>query len=238
MSSPSLAADIAVLGDLTRQLAAADSRFLVFGSSHHQYRFRPPLPEAELAAYEAAHGIRLPADYRCFLAMLGNGGPGPDYGLHVLEKSPRNLSLPFPGVDHYALPEDPMTDDDLLPGILCICHHGCDHYAYLVVNGPAYGSVFEGSAEQEFSLSATSFADWYRRWVERKLRRIGNLPMLERLRLDMPRADVEAMLPGDWSVYTTNTVSPRRLLLHDDVPLDIELDADDIVTALRRHSSM
>ena len=43
-----------------------------------------PLDELALAAFEAEHRIMLPQDYRLFLLEVGNGGPGPGYGLSPL----------------------------------------------------------------------------------------------------------------------------------------------------------
>lgn len=237
MPSSSLAADIAELGVLTRQLAQADRSFLVFGSKHHRYQFHSPLPETEIAAYEARHGIQIPADYRCFLATLGNGGPGPDYGLLRLQDEPRDLSQPFPGIDSYELPEDPLEDDELLPGILCICHQGCEHYYYLVVNGPAYGAVFSGTAERAFWHCNASFAEWYRHWAEQKLRILGNQPLLQRIHAGMSRHEVEALLPGEWTLHTNEHFKWRKLR-HAEVPLEIDLDAADVVTKVRQNDSI
>ncbi|MCA9606611.1 MAG: SMI1/KNR4 family protein, partial [Myxococcales bacterium] len=47
-----------------------------------------PAPEDALAAYEAEHGVTLPAEYRAFLGQVANGGPGPDYGLNALGAVP------------------------------------------------------------------------------------------------------------------------------------------------------
>src|SRR5438552_14698202 len=56
----------------------------VFGESAHPYRLHPVLTEAEVLAFQAAHGIRLPDDYREFITRVGNGGAGPYYGLFKL----------------------------------------------------------------------------------------------------------------------------------------------------------
>ncbi|HSQ57589.1 MAG TPA: SMI1/KNR4 family protein, partial [Gemmata sp.] len=84
------------LGELLARLRAADRVFRVFGSDHHRYQLGAVLSEAELRNFESAHQIKLPADYRRFLATVGNGGAGPYYGLEPLGTFGRDLSRPFP----------------------------------------------------------------------------------------------------------------------------------------------
>ena len=69
------------LAETLRQLRTEDTRLRVFGSPAHGYHLNPPLSEDEIQAFEADHGIRLPEEYRLFLRVVGNGGPGPAYGL-------------------------------------------------------------------------------------------------------------------------------------------------------------
>lgn len=92
-------------------------RFFVFP------RMGPVLSESVLAAFEADHGVTLPEDYRRFLAHVGNGGPGPGYGLLPLEKALDydnklwggpvpldHLRHPFPHTATYNPKEDQQPD--------------------------------------------------------------------------------------------------------------------------------
>lgn len=56
------------------------------GVEKHQFRLRPPLPEAALTAFEQRQGIQLPEDYRAFLLLAGDGGAGPYYGIEPLSE--------------------------------------------------------------------------------------------------------------------------------------------------------
>lgn len=49
--------------------------------------FLPPCDPTALAAFEAEHSVRLPTEYRDFLLFVGNGGGGPDGGIHRLGDS-------------------------------------------------------------------------------------------------------------------------------------------------------
>ncbi|MBS1795495.1 MAG: SMI1/KNR4 family protein [Acidobacteria bacterium] len=116
------------------RLIEKDAEFQTFGSDGtwggHRYRLEPALSEAALTAFETAHGIRLPAEYREFLNRVGNGGAGPYYGLHGLEKGIReaetystegsepvkdSFKIPFPlsrkEVAGFIADHDRMIDD-------------------------------------------------------------------------------------------------------------------------------
>lgn len=132
---------------------------------------RPVLSPGELAAFEARYGITLPSGYRSFLLQMGNGGPGPPYGLFSLEegfayysehKRLDFLKRPFPHTAAYNPDEDPYWEeldrkteageiseeefdrllDYVAAGTLIICHEGCGYMHRLVVTGPQRGMIW------------------------------------------------------------------------------------------------
>jgi hypothetical protein len=148
---------------LARLRANGDDRS-VSGADSHRFRVNPPLSEADLADFERRHRIVLPPDYREFLLTVGNGGAGPDCGVHKLgcadEDRPWNpddwligdLAAPFPHTAEWnPVPFDPDKDDpsdELLSeiepeyfalkhvnGAIPICHRGCNLRFWLVVTG-------------------------------------------------------------------------------------------------------
>jgi len=215
------------------RLRAADPGLRVFGSEQHRYRIGPPLSEGELAAFEAANGVRLPDDYRRFLSAIGNGGAGPFYGMEPLGNSGRDLSRPFPFVGATdALPDeerDRLPDRDEYPGILEFCHQGCAIYSYLVVNGPTYGTIWDGC--EDFYPTGLAFGVWYRRWLERALLALDNDRLVPRLRVGMTRSDVLAEVGGDWSARPA-LGRPVWYFEAADIPAQLELDERDVVVKI------
>jgi hypothetical protein len=222
--------DIAELGELLRRLRATDTGFRVFGSGQHRYRLGPTLAEGELKAFESANRVRLPEDYRWFLAVIGNGGAGPFFGLAPLGTFGRDLSRPFPFTTATdALPDeelDRLPDRDEYPGILEFCHQGSAIYSYLVVNGPTYGTIWDG--REDFYPTGLVFGRWYRRWLERALRALDNERLVPRLRVGMSRADVLAEVGGDWWARPA-LGRPVRYFEAADIPAQLELDERDVV---------
>jgi hypothetical protein len=229
-----MASDIVELGDMLGRLRAADTSFRVFGSKQHRYWLGPTLSESELAAFESANRIRLPDDYRRFLAVVGNGGAGPFYGLEPLGTFGRDLSQQF----QITIATDALTHEDLerlgdrdeYPGILEFCHHGCFIHSYLVVNGAAYGTIWDG--REDFYPTGLAFGAWYRRWLDRALRTLGNERLLARLRVGMSRGDVLAEVGGDWQARPA-LGRPVRYFEAADIPAQLELDERDIVVEVR-----
>ena len=207
---------------LLSQMREEDPDFRVFGSRQHHYLLGLTLTEAKLLAFEEQHEIRLPADYRVFLAEVGNGGLGPDaprsfmgkssagpfYGLLTLGDAVEDcaLSQPFPfTAATESLPEDVVwaqMDLDLFPGVpgaLALCHCGSGLVCHLVINGPAYGTIWQG--RENFYPMAESFDVWYGDWVRRleehALPRLANERKITGVGVGMTKAQVIAICGGE-----------------------------------------
>jgi len=83
-----------IVEELAR-LRELDPDLQQFGALDHEYELNPPLSEEELRTFEREHGLSLPAEYRRFLAQVGNGGAGPYYGLLPLADWRPDLMLPY-----------------------------------------------------------------------------------------------------------------------------------------------
>jgi hypothetical protein len=167
------------------------------GVEAHGMRMEPPLLPETMAAAEAMIGVELPEEYRSFAMRLGNGGAGPAYGMYSLsvalhesgiDVDPGLLSAPFPHVEYY----NPATDPEVIAfwrrmdavggnddeeelhvahersGALVLCHEGCGHEHFLVVTGPARGTMWIDSrgSDQGFIPLNVTFLEWYERWLD------------------------------------------------------------------------
>jgi hypothetical protein len=226
--------EITELAEMLRRLRAADTGFRVFGSDQHRYQLGPTLSDGELTAFESANRVRLPEDYRRFLAAIGNGGAGPFYGLAPLGTFGRDLSRPFPFTTATAAlaaaERERLPDRAEYSGILELCHQGCALYGYLVVNGPTYGTIWNG--REEFYPTGLAFGVWYRRWLERALLALDNERLVARLRVGMSRAEVLAEVGGEWRARQA-LGRPVRYFEAADIPAQLELDERDVVVKVK-----
>ncbi len=81
-------------------------------------RWRPPLVEPAVAAWEAEHGVVLPEDYRAFITRVAGSGTRPFHGLRELGVPDRDNDLshldpgrPFPCTFTRPLVCDPADED-------------------------------------------------------------------------------------------------------------------------------
>ena len=112
-------------------------------------RWRPPLAEPAVAAWEAEHGVVLPEDYRAFITRVAGSGTRPFHGLRELGVPDRDNDLsyldpgrPFPYTFTRPLVCDPADEApywDALErgeadrGWIPLCTEGCGMDAILVV---------------------------------------------------------------------------------------------------------
>lgn len=160
-----------------RILAAQDVDFTTPHAKQHKYVLGSPVSERILSRFEAKWGISIPGDYRAFLRYVGDGGPGPGYGLEPFRKAlPRNkgdfgdhyLSTPFEHTQPAYGAEIPTftrtEKNGYYHGTLYL-GNGCN---FLVVSGPGRGQVWEDEARDgAFAPVDVSFTSWYDRWIDK-----------------------------------------------------------------------
>ncbi len=158
-----------------------------FGSDGHKFRLNAPVDEPTLLHFESEHGVTLPADFRCFLRIAGNGGAGPYYGLYKLEQwaefidwttgdRPDNiLALPCPL--HPKMSRDSEWEaqfgDCISPyqGIISLGTQGCAYTMGLIVTGEYAGRVvyLDADGQAPYVVREPDFLAWYERWVNELL---------------------------------------------------------------------
>lgn len=240
--------EIEDLHQLLQRLKKVDTKLRVFGADEHQYQFPPPLNESILEEFERRHQIKLPSDYRLFLTHTGNGGPGPDYGVASFEDACAwggcNVSEPFPWTEGFSWhsKEDFEAHREeariwaKYPGVVEVCDSGCSFYSFLVVNGAAYGTVWDVS-ERHLAPTGLTFGAWYRRWVEKSLQILANEPLVERIQIGMTKIEVIAATGGDWQ--QRQALGRRITFLENSlIPAQLELDEEDKVVKINHWTSI
>lgn len=134
-----------------------------------------------MAELEHHHGARLPEDYRAFITKLGNGGPGPYYGVMPLEESlawidsdsspsPLAAACPMrPEEDYWAAWDACKEEEGLLP----VIHLGCGEHFWIVVSGDSRGRVIYAGTGRPAFFDDSCFVDFYLRWLEVPFERFG-----------------------------------------------------------------
>jgi len=178
---------------LLEELERADPERRVFGAEAHHYRLNAPCPEATVAEFERTNGITLPADYRCFVTQVGDGGAGPYYGQYPLLHSTQESDFGSP----FLLTERSEMTNQEVSGGLYLSHQGCGIGTWLIVNGLSYGLLWEGC--DDISPTGLSFWQWYERWLlhlrDYALPVLANEQKIKGLRVGMPLAEVARRCP-------------------------------------------
>jgi len=109
------------------------------------------------------------------LTEVGNGCPGPYYGLSPLQAWSQPWEISELREALLARPFDPVLprEHGLCPGALRICNAGCEHYVLLIVSGPHTGEVWHDTGDDQlgtFPVSGSSgqtlsFAAWVDEWL-------------------------------------------------------------------------
>lgn len=168
-----------------REKAARDPRYSGHGARTHRYELTAPLAEAGILGFEEAHGIRLPAAYRAFVATVGDGPAGPDHGLLPLvsprpgadddwavdgewedDRRPGRLAAPFPLAAPRPGPFGAEAEE-WTRGTLTLSEEGCGMYSRLVLNGRYAGQVWWLDPDWGgFVPRSPDFRTWYADWLE------------------------------------------------------------------------
>lgn len=231
----------------------------VFGSECHKFRLGPPLSEGRLRAFEQKHGISLPADYRRFLNEIGNdgvvratvpifpasAGAGPGYGLLSLGEPDCyvDLSAPFPLTESSETQTVPGIElwgdeDKPYPGVLEIAYRGCAYFVFLVVNGPAYGTVWEACLDPViFDPTGQSFGEWYEAWMDNTIGRALPILAAERkiahITEGMTKEQVIGICGGKWKQEPW--IKTSTYLSFEHLRTTFQLDENDVVARIVRH---
>ena len=160
------------------KLAKLDRRRVAFGAGRYDYRFPAPLSIEQVEAFERRYAIALPIAYRRFVTELGNGGPGPYYGVTPLSLDAPQLDQTFPYARATEFDDDTPEAvwDSAIPGAIEVGEYGCATYFLLVLRGPHAGEVW-WDARWESGISPyagdvnfpTTFDQWWLATMRRHL---------------------------------------------------------------------
>ena len=146
-------------------------------NQYEDYTFYPKATETEIQAFETQFNIRLPEDYRWFIKEVGNGYTDQYHGgvrylsleNHFHHEDEFNPGIPFPFNEETSdevIFENHLTKD-ADNGRITLMAHGCGVTSFLVVNGPAYGSMWLDTLCDGESVSPKmkdnkmlQFSDW------------------------------------------------------------------------------
>lgn len=215
-------------------LAAADRGERRFGARQHHYRLAAPLGEERVGAIEDELGLRLPEDYRAYVATIADGGAGPYHGLLPLDHPVQHRCMR--GTFAFTAPAVAADSDDDGPraggpgdasagergdasedergdprgaravyaGVIGLGHVGCGQMALLVVRGEAAGEVWLDAREAEAGVGP--IAPSFGAYLEDWVERTS--------RNELPRAIVppgRCALPNALSAYLARHEDARGL---------------------------
>jgi hypothetical protein len=146
-------------------VAQADPNRRRFGARHHDYRWRPPLADARVAAIEDELGVALPAAYRRFVTALGDGGVGPYGGVMPLDHPVQRAAAAG------EFRADARDGRALFRGVIGLGHIGCGQIAFVIVRsadpGALPGEVWIDARASGGGVDRIEpdFEAYYARWI-------------------------------------------------------------------------
>ncbi|GAB2836731.1 hypothetical protein GCM10022221_39900 [Actinocorallia aurea] len=152
----------------------------LYGVEEHGFQVNAPLAEETVAAFERAHGVRLPEAYRAFVTRFGDGGAGPDHGVRALTEAGTGCALAEPspfeaghryGDEWWEAYEERRGETHCRGALPLIRSYG-EVCTLLVVTGPARGRlvrVDRDGRRPPFVAPDADFLAYYERWLDELL---------------------------------------------------------------------
>ena len=152
------------------------SKNLKFSCGEFPPKWKGPLSEEEVEAFEKEKGIKLPEDYRRFITTVASAGTQPFYGLYSLIDNKPKPAYEFNPIVEKVFPytiKNPfwvgkMTDEEYekffnddedtsyMQGYIWLCTEGCGMESILIVNTEdeeTYGTVWFYDLCNDFGIA-------------------------------------------------------------------------------------
>ena len=125
------------------------------------YDLAPPMPVAEVEAFEACNGVRLPEAYRDYLLKVSRETFFGSFPILGKFRSGPMEKCSFPeGVDHVYW-DEVDEEANMMDGMTMIVEDGCDSNTHLVINGNRTGTVWSmGTGGDSVHLMPGGFEDF------------------------------------------------------------------------------
>lgn len=180
---------------IMKKIEKLSEKQLEFSCGEFPPKWKPPLKEQVVEAYEKKNGITLPEDYKRFITTIASSGTQPFYGLYNLiekvskyePKAAVNKKFPYTvrtPLDITELSEEEYNaifEEKELCGYVWLCHEGCGMYSILIVNTDdkdTYGTVWYYDLANDAGIyplihpktkKTMSFLDWLEYYADRTL---------------------------------------------------------------------
>lgn len=191
-------------------LKSLDNNCTMTYSEHHRYEFNPPVSLEYMEELEKNLGVIFPIELRTFYLEVGNGGAGPDSGLHRIEDlEAYRPHEDWPGVEYIDAAEDDGDEDvdNRVAGAMAIMDRFYSYQNLIVMNGKDAGKIIAFIPWDTICFESDSLIKVYNTWLDR---RIGYFSWIKGLVVsgDTIQEIVQAMWDSE------RRVSPENALTH------------------------